>query len=583
MDTPCRRATFVLICLSFATLLASCGASGTASAETRQRASYVITDLGPDGATSSRAYGVNSEGDVALQTKDRHGHEFPRTWRAGVPGTAPTNESSKLTGYAYAINDRGQVAGYSTGRDTDHACVWDNGKRTDIGSEPRSFSHAYGINNVGDVVGVADMDGYYGRAFRYHDGKTSLLGLLSGGHSCAFGVNDNGDAVGYATVAFVGVDWYYEAVLWHGTTATGLTIPGVAYAVNNHGLIVGVYTGPYEEKSRAFAWSNGKGTILSTLGGSSTFAYSVNDRGHIAGAALTRGGRLHAVMWKDDGVLDLNDHVDPNGWELVEARGVNNSGQIVGTGRFHGGQRAFLLTPTRTSADASLNRTLLYPSDSKPFSPNMIPSEPQPDPTHTTRQITSVAAVFSKPVAVKHVTFQAIVQAHWRLPNKDPRGDLDNYRLDEITSLYSRLAAFGQTNLFVGIRITNHSDQPVRLDPTGLFTPRLKPIGSRRKLSYDYSVPPNVLSIGYSPYLAPGQSLTVSKTSRLAWRGSELWFECLIGPGEFRTHRGLTPGSYALGLEFELLDGSPHWPSHTGPYWYFHGVVHLWSEPFLIK
>jgi hypothetical protein len=45
-------------------------------------------------------------------------------------------------------------------------------------------------------------------------------------------------------------------------------------------------------------------------------------------------------------MLDLNGLIDPNsGWQLYAAYGINDSGQIVGTGTFAGFSRAYLLTP----------------------------------------------------------------------------------------------------------------------------------------------------------------------------------------------------------------------------------------------
>jgi hypothetical protein len=46
------------------------------------------------------------------------------------------------------------------------------------------------------------------------------------------------------------------------------------------------------------------------------------------------------------GMVDLNSLIDPSsGWVLLQAIGINDSGQIVGQGQFDGQTRAFLLTP----------------------------------------------------------------------------------------------------------------------------------------------------------------------------------------------------------------------------------------------
>jgi hypothetical protein len=49
---------------------------------------------------------------------------------------------------------------------------------------------------------------------------------------------------------------------------------------------------------------------------------------------------------KARGMVDLNDLIDPAlGWELLQALGINDLGQIVGHGRINGQTHAFLLTP----------------------------------------------------------------------------------------------------------------------------------------------------------------------------------------------------------------------------------------------
>ena len=43
---------------------------------------------------------------------------------------------------------------------------------------------------------------------------------------------------------------------------------------------------------------------------------------------------------------DLNKLIPAHsGWILTEASGINDAGQIVGSGTFHGAQRGFVLNP----------------------------------------------------------------------------------------------------------------------------------------------------------------------------------------------------------------------------------------------
>jgi hypothetical protein len=52
-----------------------------------------------------------------------------------------------------------------------------------------------------------------------------------------------------------------------------------------------------------------------------------------------------AVRWDQGVPTDLGTLVDAPGWELLEGRGINTAGQILGAGRFQGQPRAWLLTP----------------------------------------------------------------------------------------------------------------------------------------------------------------------------------------------------------------------------------------------
>lgn len=68
-------------------------------------------------------------------------------------------------------------------------------------------------------------------------------------------------------------------------------------------------------------------TDLSTLGGTSSTACGVNDRGQITGKSALPSGQLHAFLWQDGVMTDLG--TLPN-LQFSEARAINNRGQVVG-------------------------------------------------------------------------------------------------------------------------------------------------------------------------------------------------------------------------------------------------------------
>ena len=83
-------------------------------------------------------------------------------------------------------------------------------------------------------------------------------------------------------------------------------------------------------------------------GGGQSFAYGLNEPGDIVGASEAADGSLHATLYRQGRIIDLNAAIpSTSGWRLIEARDINEAGVIVGTGIIGGSQRAFRLTPAR--------------------------------------------------------------------------------------------------------------------------------------------------------------------------------------------------------------------------------------------
>ena len=75
-------------------------------------------------------------------------------------------------------------------------------------------------------------------------------------------------------------------------------------------------------------------------------ALAVNDKGQVVGWSGTGENNSRAFFWQDGFMLDLNSLLPAgSGWHLIEARGINNQGMIVGTAMINGASRAFLLAP----------------------------------------------------------------------------------------------------------------------------------------------------------------------------------------------------------------------------------------------
>jgi uncharacterized membrane protein len=203
-------------------------------------------------------------------------------------------------GVASDINDAMIVAGSLRYSYTDWGAVlWDGANVTELGS-----GSARAINNSGLVVGE-NGSGY---PARWEGGVLTVLPGLGTTSGSAAGLNDRGQAVGYSND---------RACLWEGNTVTPLDGPGVgkswAYAVNNAALAVGeAYFG----------------------GGSS----------------------LQGFVWESGTMHNLNDLlVNGQGWDIWTARGISDTGLIVGEGYAPDGQsHAYLLTPIPEPASLCL-------------------------------------------------------------------------------------------------------------------------------------------------------------------------------------------------------------------------------------
>lgn len=181
----------------------------------------VASAVGTLAQSPSALFSVDDQGDVAgtVTLSDGNTAAFLQTAASGqitVLGSlnrASASNSSYST--ATAMNDHIQVVGYSvyaSGNTTQHAFLWQNGVMTDLGTlSGFGSSAAFAINDAGQIVGYSASNHESEEATLWANGVgTDLGGLSGGGGSVANALNDDGQIVGEAFDA----SGTGHAVLW---------------------------------------------------------------------------------------------------------------------------------------------------------------------------------------------------------------------------------------------------------------------------------------------------------------------------------------------------------------------------------
>jgi len=307
---------------------------------------YTIVDLGTLGGTTSQAHGINAKGWIVGEslTKESQDHAFVyhdgKMFDVGVTGGMSIG---------YAVNETGQTGGCYFG---DHFQAFvASDQVADIGTLGASHSSGFALNARGHAVGDSYTKNLKHHAFLWDGKEMHDLGTLGGSFSAARGVNANDVVVGWA---------YLPSGMFHAYAGgpSGLVDLGTlggscsaANAVNDAGAVCGYAYLEGNQKLHACLWIGGKPRDLGVLTAGASEALALNgDASTVVGRAQvpSKTGALsyHAFAWNNGTMRDLNDLVSPGtGWLLEEATGVNDAGQIVGSGTYQGQRRAFLLEP----------------------------------------------------------------------------------------------------------------------------------------------------------------------------------------------------------------------------------------------
>lgn len=309
-------------------------------------AGYIITDPGTLGGNLALGYAINSSGQVTGVSSTPTGQFRAFRYSNGSMVNLGTLGNSASESRGFAINTQGNVVGNSQTNQGFRAFFYANGTMTDIGTLGGNFTGASGINDSNSIVGTSQTATFQARAFLYSGGMMTDLGTLGGSSSQALGINNAGQVVGTSLNA----SGQNRAFIFENGAMVDLGTLGGQHsqgtAINEHGVVAG-YSRIANGDTHAFVSSSSGLIDIGVLGpnGVNSLAYGINNHGDVVGTSVSTT-ETSAFLYSNGVLHNLNDLLPANsGWHLIEARGINDNGQITGYGTLNGQTRAFVLSP----------------------------------------------------------------------------------------------------------------------------------------------------------------------------------------------------------------------------------------------
>jgi probable HAF family extracellular repeat protein len=225
--------------------------------------------LGTLGGDYSGARAINNAGQVTGDSNVATGTVMPAD--AFLYSNGQMFDLGLGRSVGLSINNAGQIAGEFLQPEGYHAFLYTGAQTIDLGTLGGSESVAFGVNNLSQVTGNADLASGAFHAFLYKSGQMTDLGTLGGSTSSGAAINDNGQITGDSTTTS-GADHAFPysngLMLDLGTLGTIYT-SSAGNSINNLGQVVGSssYFVPNEEAfvSAAFLYSNGTMQNLNSL------------------------------------------------------------------------------------------------------------------------------------------------------------------------------------------------------------------------------------------------------------------------------------------------------------------------------
>lgn len=247
-----------------------------------------------------------------------------------------TLHSTGVQGDSMAVNDAGTVVGTDNSQGSSGiftAYAWSAGVRTNLATFGGDWAFAQGINAAGVISGSALYAGGAVRAAVWRNGVPVDLGAFSA-CSYGYGINSRDMVAGESCIAAGGT----HAVRFRGPgKIDDLGSLGGNYArgygINDAGMVVGegslTPTGP----THAFVWSGAMADVGTLPGMTDSSLFAVNGDGIAVGYSyVIFTNNQRAMMYAEGQLIDLNSLVEPTPFTITYAHGIDEDGNIVGTG-----------------------------------------------------------------------------------------------------------------------------------------------------------------------------------------------------------------------------------------------------------
>lgn len=341
-----------------------------------------IVEIGaPPNAEKIEAVAINERGEVLLKAQESVDVPWEASngekgvshipvnrgylWRGGrllaldVPKGSVTFDPPNVV--PAAINDLSISVGsrgpgtplFMSGLSDNDATIWRGTKLADLG-----FGHtsaAEDINNYGDVVGGGDH-----RAFARLRGRSVWFapmsnispadpsGEMNDANSCdAVAINDRRQILMNSTYGKRPGSGFRPFLIdgnARRSRPVAVLLPkgvgsAVGIALNERGTVLSASLGP----RYPFLTKGGRTIRLSARTNDGIEAADLNDQDEVVGKTVSEGNPqgLSPLYWRNGKEMPLPKF---SGWTLMAATGINNRGQICGTGLHNGKIRAFVIS-----------------------------------------------------------------------------------------------------------------------------------------------------------------------------------------------------------------------------------------------